>query len=51
MRARVPEVRQWWAEHVGRQRETVYTKEVVRRFAEEAEPQLLIVVDKLLTGF
>ena len=39
------------AEHVGRQRETVYTKEVVRRFAEEAEPQLLIVVDKLLTGF
>ena len=49
--SRVPEVRQWWAEHVGRQRETVYTKEVVRRFAEDAEPQLLIVVDKLLTGF
>ena len=49
--SQVPEVRQWWAEHVGRQRETVYTKEVVRRFAEDAEPQLLIVVDKLLTGF
>ena len=49
--SQVPEVQRWWFETVGRQSETVYTKEVIRSFAEEAEPQLLVVVDKLLTGF
>ena len=49
--SQVPEVQQWWSENVGRQSDSAYTKEVIRGFAEEAEPQLLIVVDKLLTGF
>ncbi|WP_445369079.1 type I restriction endonuclease subunit R [Methylomonas sp. BW4-1] len=47
----LPEVQQWWLEHVGNQSEEVYTKEVIRRFADEDDPQILIVVDKLLTGF
>lgn len=46
-----PEVQQWWLDHVGNQSEEVYTKEVIRRFADEDDPQILIVVDKLLTGF
>ena len=49
--SQLPEVQQWWSAHVGNQSETEYTKETIRRFAEEADPQLLIVVDKLLTGF
>jgi type I restriction enzyme R subunit len=47
----LPEVQQWWLEHVGNQSEEAYTKEVIRRFADEDDPQILIVVDKLLTGF
>lgn len=46
-----PELQQWWLEHVGNQSEEAYTKEVIRRFADEDDPQILIVVDKLLTGF
>jgi len=46
-----PELQQWWLAHVGNQSEEVYTKEVIRRFADEDDPQILIVVDKLLTGF
>ncbi|WP_019868155.1 type I restriction endonuclease subunit R [Methylovulum miyakonense] len=46
-----PEVQQWWLEQVGNQSEEAYSKEVIRRFAEEDDPQILIVVDKLLTGF
>jgi len=47
----LPEVQQWWLAHVGNQSEEAYTKEVIRRFADEDDPQILIVVDKLLTGF
>jgi len=47
----LPELQQWWQDHVGSQSDEVYTKEAVRRFGEDDDPQLLIVVDKLLTGF
>lgn len=49
--SKLPEVQQWWLTHVGNQSEEVYTKEMIRRFADEDDPQILIVVDKLLTGF
>ncbi len=49
--SQLPEVQQWWLAHVGTQSEEVYTKEVIRRFADEDDPHILIVVDKLLTGF
>jgi type I restriction enzyme R subunit len=49
--SQLPEVQQWWLEHVGNRSEEAYTKEVIRRFADEDDPQILIVVDKLLTGF
>lgn len=49
--SKLPEVQQWWLAHVGNQSEETYTKEVIRRFADEDDPQILIVVDKLLTGF
>ena len=48
----VPEITRWWKDHVGSQDEQAYTKQVVARFADEQDPlRLLIVVDKLLTGF
>lgn len=49
--ASMPEVAQWWKTHVGNQDEQVYTKHVVERFEKDGDLKLLIVVDKLLTGF
>lgn len=49
--SQLPEVQQWWKEHVGSQNEEAYTKDVIQKFADEDDPQILIVVDKLLTGF
>ncbi|QHC10028.1 HsdR family type I site-specific deoxyribonuclease [Aeromonas veronii] len=47
-----PLVTQWWKENVGTQDEQVYSKALIERFADENEPlKLLVVVDKLLTGF
>ena len=47
-----PEITQWWKDNVGSQDEQVYTKHLIGRFADEADPlKMLIVVDKLLTGF
>ncbi|MCK9246572.1 MAG: type I restriction endonuclease subunit R [Anaerolineaceae bacterium] len=47
-----PEVTQWWKVHVGNQDEQSYTKKLIDRFADELDPlKVLIVVDKLLTGF
>lgn len=47
-----PEVTQWWKDNVGSQDEQIYTKHLIARFADEADPlKMLIVVDKLLTGF
>ncbi|WP_293688000.1 type I restriction endonuclease subunit R [Thiolapillus sp.] len=49
--SQLPELQQWWKDNVGDQSGEAYTKDIIRRFAEEEDPQLLIVVDKLLTGF
>ncbi|SEI71371.1 type I restriction enzyme, R subunit [Allopseudospirillum japonicum] len=49
--AAIPEVTQWWKEHVGSQDEPVYTKHLIERFDKDDSLKLLIVVDKLLTGF
>ncbi|MDY0207526.1 MAG: type I restriction endonuclease subunit R [Pseudomonas sp.] len=47
-----PEITKWWKDNVGSQDEQVYTKHLIERFADEADPlKMLIVVDKLLTGF
>lgn len=47
----MPEVAQWWKDNVGSQDEQAYTKHVVERFDKDDKLKLLIVVDKLLTGF
>lgn len=47
----MPEVTQWWKENVGSQDEQAYTKQVIERFDKDESLKLLIVVDKLLTGF
>lgn len=47
----LPEVQRWWKDNVGGRGEKTYTKDVITRFAQADDPQILIVVDKLLTGF
>lgn len=53
--ATTPEVTQWWKENVGTLfgsgDEQAYTKHIVERFDKDDSLKLLIVVDKLLTGF
>ncbi|MGL5337056.1 MAG: type I restriction enzyme subunit R domain-containing protein, partial [Enterovibrio sp.] len=46
-----PEVTQWWKDNVGSQDEQSYTKHMVERFNKDDSLKMLIVVDKLLTGF
>jgi len=46
----LPEVQKWWKKNVGHDAEA-YEKAVLAGFAEEGDPDLLIVVDRLLTGF
>jgi type I restriction enzyme R subunit len=46
-----PEVSKWWKENVGSQDEQAYTKELISRFEKDDTLKILIVVDKLLTGF
>lgn len=47
----MPEVSKWWKENVGSQDEQEYAKEQVARFEKDDDLKILIVVDKLLTGF
>jgi len=47
----IPEVAKWWKANVGSEDEKVYTKNIVKRFEEDNDLKILIVVDKLLTGF
>lgn len=47
----IPEVTQWWRENIGSQDEQSYTKHQIERFDKDDSLKLLIVVDKLLTGF
>lgn len=47
----IPEVTQWWRKTVGTQHEKAYTDGVIERFDKDDTLKLVIVVDKLLTGF
>lgn len=49
--SRQPEVTKWWKDNVGQQDETTYARDIISRFAADDSLKLLIVVDKLLTGF
>lgn len=46
-----PEIQRWWKENVGDQNEDDYTRDVIERFEKDPNLKLIIVVDKLLTGF
>ena len=46
----LPEVQQWWKDNVRNDAEE-YERDVIDRFGSDDDPDLLIVVDKLLTGF
>lgn len=46
----LPEVQQWWKDNVGSDWEGRETK-IIEDFGTEGRPDILIVVDKLLTGF
>ncbi len=46
-----PEVTQWWKDNIGTQDEQTYTKQIIERFDKDDSLKLLVVVDKLLTGF
>lgn len=46
----MPEVQKWWKDNIGNNAEN-YERQVLENFATEGDPDLLIVVDKLLTGF
>ncbi|EGQ8536870.1 TPA: HsdR family type I site-specific deoxyribonuclease [Vibrio parahaemolyticus] len=44
-------VQNWWKDNVGKEDEKKYTKRIVDEFEKNDGPDLMIVVDKLLTGF
>lgn len=46
----LPEVQQWWKDNIKEDLKT-YEDKVLDDFSTEGDPDLLIVVDKLLTGF
>lgn len=46
----IPEVQQWWKDNVKGDAE-VYERDTIAAFSEPGPPDILIVVDKLLTGF
>jgi type I restriction enzyme R subunit len=48
--ATLPEVQAWWKSNVGNDEEAYLTK-VIEDFGTTGDPDILIVVDKLLTGF
>ena len=47
---KIPEVQAWWKANIGNDEDTYLTK-VIEDFGTEGDPDILIVVDKLLTGF
>lgn len=49
--ATTPEVTQWWKDNVGSLDEQAYSKHLIERFDNDDSLKILIVVDKLLTGF
>lgn len=48
--SKLPEVQKWWNSHVGKSAEA-YEEQVLQDFGGDGDPDLLIVVDRLLTGF
>ncbi|CAG2258193.1 type I restriction endonuclease subunit R [Burkholderia sola] len=48
--SKLPEVQKWWNTHVGKNADG-YEQQVLQDFGGDGEPDLLIVVDRLLTGF
>ena len=46
----LPEIQQWWKDNVRGDAEE-YERQVIEDFGTEGKPDILIVVDKLLTGF
>lgn len=44
-------VQNWWKASVGKEDEKSYTKAIIEDYGREDGPDLMIVVDKLLTGF
>lgn len=48
--AELPEVQQWWKDNV-KGDAAEYERQVIEDFSTEGRPDILIVVDKLLTGF
>lgn len=48
--AKTPEVQKWWAANVGVDAEA-YEKRIIEDFGTDGLPDILVVVDKLLTGF
>lgn len=44
-------VQNWWKQNVGNQDEKAYTQSIIDDFSKDDGPDLMIVVDKLLTGF
>lgn len=49
--SKIPEVTKWWKDNVGNQDEREYTRQVIERFANDKDLKIIIVIDKLLTGF
>lgn len=47
----LPAVTKWWKDNIGSLDEQTYTKAIIERFDKDDQLKLLIVVDKLLTGF
>jgi type I restriction enzyme R subunit len=49
----LPEVQKWWKQNIADKKldPEQYEKDVIADFGSESDPDLLIVVDKLLTGF
>lgn len=48
--AKAPEVQAWWKANIGNDAET-YETDTIEAFGTDGPPDILIVVDKLLTGF
>jgi len=48
--AELPEVQQWWVDNIKDDPED-FERKVIEDFSEPGDPDILIVVDKLLTGF
>ena len=44
-------VQNWWKNNVGSNDEKAYTKSIIEEYGRDDGPDLMIVVDKLLTGF